>query len=188
MPVTRFPINVEPRMMALQIAYPGGGALSDNMSEQLSRFARDYLEHGSGALAISAARGNPDGPNYFAEQLTELGVPRSRILVGNDDTEAGNEVKITFIRYIADPAPCGNWSENIAASPDNQVTPNFGCATQHNIAVMVADPRDLVAPQPLGPGDAAHSLAVLQKYRQGQTTVSAKAAEQSGAVSDIGQQ
>jgi pilus assembly protein CpaD len=186
-PMARYPITVEPRMMTLRLPYSGGAGLDDNMREQLSRFAQDFLEHGSGALAISGAPGNPDAPGYFATQLADLGVPRGRILIGNDETETGEEVKITFIRYVADAPACGDWSTNLAFTAANLPDPNLGCATQHNIAVMVADPRDLVTPQPLGPGDAEHNLAVLQKYRQGQTTVAAKTTEQSGAVSDVGQ-
>jgi pilus assembly protein CpaD len=186
-PMTSFPITVEPRMMTLQLPYRDGTALDETMQEQLSRFAQDYLEHGSGAIAISAIRGNPDAAGYFAERLADLGVPQGRVLVTNDDVEMGDQVKITFIRYFADPTPCGNWSVSLASTDDNRTAPNLGCATQHNIAVLVADPRDLVAPQPLSPGDAAHSLAVLQKYREGKPTVSEKAAEQSGNVADVAQ-
>ena len=57
---------------------------------------------------------------------------------------------------------------------------------QQNIAAMVADPRDLVSPKPLDPNDAQRRLTVLEKYRKGETTVTNKAAEQSGAISQVG--
>ena len=184
-PVTRFPVQVEPRMMTLRMMYRAGD-LDQNMSEQLQRFAEDYLQHGSGAVAISAARGNPQAPAGLAARLADMGVPRSHIMVGNDDSEMGNEVRLTFVRYVAQATPCGDFSVNLGTTYDNLPAPNLGCATQNNIAVQVADPRDLVAPQPLGPGDAQHALTILEKYRNGETTVSAKAAEQSGNVSDVG--
>jgi type IV pilus biogenesis protein CpaD/CtpE len=48
---------------------------------------------------------------------------------------------------------------------------------------MIADPRDLATPKPLGPGDAQRQLTVLDKYRKGETTLAEKTAEQSGDVS-----
>ena len=183
----RFPVNVQPRMMTLRIPYRQGGGLDQNMADQLQRFADEYLEHGNGAIAISASRRFPDAPSTFAERLADLGVPRNRILVGNDDAgDAGNDVKLSFIRYVVQTTPCGDWSKSLGLTADNTVPPNFGCATQQNIAVQVADPRDLVAPQPMGPGDAQQALSVLDKYRKGETTVAQKTADQSGAVSDVG--
>jgi pilus assembly protein CpaD len=50
---------------------------------------------------------------------------------------------------------------------------------------MVADPHDLVAPKTVEAGDAQRSLTVLDKYRRGEPTVSAKAEEQSGSVATV---
>ena len=40
--------------------------------------------------------------------------------------------------------------------------------------------------KPVDPNDAQRRLTVLEKYRKGETTVSTKAAEQSGAISQVG--
>jgi pilus assembly protein CpaD len=66
--------------------------------------------------------------------------------------------------------------------------PNFGCATQHNLAAMVADPRDLVAPRRVDAADAQRRMTVLDKYRKGQTTPAEKTAAQSGTVADVNKQ
>ena len=188
-PATRFPVSVEPRMMTLRIPYRAGAPLDENVNDQLQRFADYYLQHGNGAVAISASRRFPEAPSAFAERLAAAGVPRNRILIGNEDNaDTGNDVKLTYIRYVAQTTPCGDWSVNLGFTLDNVAPPNLGCATQHNIAVMVADPRDLLAPQPMGPGDAQQALSVLDKYRKGETTVSQKTAAQSGAVSDVDKQ
>jgi pilus assembly protein CpaD len=185
-PVTRFPVNVEPRMMTLRIPYRAGGQLDESTNDQLQRFADDYLQHGNGAIAISASRRFPDAPAAFAERLAAAGVPRNRILVGNEDNaDTGNDVKLTYIRYVAQATPCGDWGRDLDFTLDNLVPANFGCTTQHNIAAMVADPRDLLAPQPMGPGDAQQALSVLDKYRKGQSTVAQKTSDQSGAVADV---
>jgi pilus assembly protein CpaD len=184
----RFPITVEPHMEALRVGYNAArGSLEDASSAELQRFARDYLENGSGAIAVSAPRRLPQAPNAVADRLVALGVPRNRIMLGADDAaNPADEVRITYIRYQAHAAPCGDWSVNLGYTSANKASPNFGCATQHNLAVMVADPRDLVTPKPLDPDDAQRRLTVLEKYRKGEATVAAKTDEQSGAVSAVG--
>ena len=183
----RFPIAVEPHMEALRLGYNGPRGALDEMSQaELEGFAQDYLENGSGSIAVSPSRRYPDAAADATARLVSLGVPRERILLDNaGGANAGDDVRISFVRYQAHAEPCGDWSVNLASTSANQVSPNFGCATQHNLAAMVADPRDLVSPKPLESGDAQRRLTVLDKYRKGETTVASKTAEQSGAVSDV---
>ena len=108
-------------------------------------------------------------------------------MIGNpDNADTGDDVRLSYIRYQAHAEACGDWSVNLGSTSANQRSPNFRCATQHNLAAMVADPRDLVSPKPLDPNDAQRRLTVLEKYRKGETTVTAKAAEQSGSISQVG--
>ena len=72
-------------------------------------------------------------------------------MVGNQDTADGsNDVRINYIRYEAQAPSCGDWSTNLAETSANLTSPNFGCATQKNLAAMVARPGDMV----LGRGNA----------------------------------
>ena len=183
---TRYPVTVEPHMMTLRVVYNGQRSFDQNEAGQIERFAADYLDHGSGAIAVSAPTRYREAPGLFADRLVQLGVPEDRILVGNHD-EPGSEdtVKLTYIRYVAQTPSCGDWSRNLAVTFDNTASPNFGCATQKNIAAMVADPRDLVGPRALTPDDAQRQLQVLDKYRKGEPTPSTKTQAQSGAVSSV---
>jgi pilus assembly protein CpaD len=56
---------------------------------------------------------------------------------------------------------------------------------QHNVAAQVADPRDLVAPEAMTPGDAARRAVVYDNYKNGKPTGATLSADQSGAVSDV---
>ena len=183
----RFPITVEPHMESLRVPYNAArGNLDDASNAELQSFARDYLENGSGALSVSATRRIPDAPNYVVGRLVAMGVPRNRITMGSDDAlSAADEVKITYIRYQAHASDCGDWSVNLGDTSENKFSPNLGCSTRHNLAAMVADPRDLVTPKPLEPDDAQRRLTVLEKYRKGDTTVATKTDEQKGAVSTV---
>jgi pilus assembly protein CpaD len=184
----RFPITVEPHMEMVRLPFDAArGGLDQAGNADLERFARDYLDNGSGALAIDGPRGNTAAARLVADRLVALGVPGDRILLGSPDNfDSGGDVRLTFIRYEAHAEACGDWSTNLGYTSANKVSPNFGCATQHNLAAMVAEPRDLVSPKPLDPNDAQRRLTVLEKYRKGETTVANKAAEQSGSISQVG--
>jgi len=183
----RFPIAVEPQMETLRVPYDAARADIDQAgSAELQRFAREYLESGSGTIGIVAPRRSPEVSNTIADRLVSLGIPRSRITIGGEGSLTADEIRITYIRYHALAPQCGDWSANLGYTAANKTAPNFGCATQHNLAVMVADPRDLATPKPLDPEDIQRRLTVLDKYRKGETTVAAKSQEQSGAVSEVG--
>ena len=182
----RYPINVEPRMMTLRLAYNGQAALDQNATGQLTRFGQDYMQHGSGTIAVSASPRYPNAPALVVDQLVQLGVVRGQIMVGTSDApDLNDDVKVTYIRYMAVTAPCGDWSTNLAQTKTNRLPANFGCATQHNLAAMVADPRDLLAPDSsVGQPDAQRRLTVLDKYRKGEATTAAKTAN--GIVTQVG--
>ena len=184
----RFPITVEPQMQSLRVPYNAARrTLDDAGNAVVMQFAHDYLENGAGAISVSAPRRLPDAPNAVVTRLVSLGVPRDRIMIGNDDAlSTADEVRVTYIRYQARAEPCGNWSANLGDTAANKPMPNLGCATQHNLAAMVADPRDLVSPKPLDAGDAQRRLTVLDKYRKGDVTVASKTDEQVGAISTVG--
>jgi pilus assembly protein CpaD len=181
------PITVEPSYRSLKLGY--AGALSPEDSTKLTDFVGDYLEHGNGAISISAPAGSGASQTITAlgEQLAGMGVPRSRILVGVDEQAATDgRVEIGYVTYVAHTDPCGDWSVNAADTSENLPMPNFGCSVQQNIAAQIADPRDLVESRGLGPADATRRMSVLGKYEQAQSTSATKTKDQSGAVSEVG--
>ncbi len=187
LPTERFPIAVEAQMANFRLPLDARGELNPLDQSELQQIANDYLQNGSGSLMLAVSGNNPGVAARVADRLAAFGVERNRIIVASDNggPAAGLEARVSFVRYHADPPVCGNWSESIAITWQNKPSPNFGCATQHNLAVMVADPHDLVAPKTLEPGDAQRSLTILDKFRKGDTTVSTKAQEQSGAISAV---
>ncbi len=185
-----YPISVAPHMETLKVAFGGTAwGLSPEMNGRLSAFTKDYLENGNGVISVSVPNGDQAARRYFAERLSQLGVPAWRILIGNGEAASSDSaVEISYIRYTAEAAPCGDWSVNLGNTASNLSPPNFGCATQHNIAAMVADPRDFTRIHPADAADAQRRMTVLDKYRKGQPTSADKTAAQSGAVSDINKQ
>lgn len=187
-PAVNHPIEVAPSFHALRVNFSNSnvGLMPDD-SARFDAFVADYIQHGNGAISVSAPAGRDASVaiEYFGERLAAEGVPRERILVGVKDSPDG-KVEIGYIGYQAQANGCGDWSANLSFTLDNQVSPNFGCAVQNNIAAMVADPRDLIAPRTMSAGDAARRAHVYSAYRDGKPTGAEHSSEQSGAVSDVG--
>ena len=182
----RFPITVQPRMMTLRLPYNGQAALDPNAVGQLARFSQDYLSHGSGSIAVASPSGYPGVSDLVVNELLENGVGRNQIMVGQVNAPGPNEdIRVTFIRYVAESPACGDWSTNLASTAGNTVPPNFGCSTQRNIAAMVADPRDLLAPDTSGQTDAQRRLTVLDKYRAGDPTPAVRPDAVNAVLSDV---
>jgi len=176
-PEVAYPIVVGPHMETLSI--PSGTGAS---SADLAGFASGFNASGNGSVTVSAP--SPEMATAYADRLVTLGVPRGRIVIGPSQ---GGAVQLSYVGYGASSPPCGNWPANIAFTETNLPTANFGCATQHNLAAMVADPRDLVTPQPMTPPDTERRMTVIDKWRRGEPTAAQKTPEQSGHVSDVAQ-
>jgi pilus assembly protein CpaD len=181
----RYPITVAPEMRTLRIPYGGAGAgLDPSARAQVQHFVNDYKSNGAGAISVSAPDGWENVALEFAGHVAQYGVPRDQILLGTNPTpRPGSEIELGFISYQAKTRECGDWSENLGVTRSNSPFPNLGCATQNNIAAMVADPRDLIGPQPMDPGDTQRRLTVLERYRAGEPTPTERTDAQSGAVS-----
>ncbi len=193
----RHPITVDDQAALLMIPVtPDSASLSNEDLMRLDAFATRYKARGDGPLVLSIPTG---APNMGAASRTaaEVETRLDMLAVGNGRVRMSHyrasgaasdaPLILSFTQYVATPSPCGNWSEDYAFNPRNTASPNFGCATRNNLAVMVADPRDLVTPRDMDPADAQRRDEVLARYRAGETTQTERAEEESGAVSQVNQ-
>jgi pilus assembly protein CpaD len=191
-PLANHPITVEPAYRTLKVEFSDQAAgLSPEEASRFSGFVEDYISRGNGAITISAMRGPGSSAaiDYFGRELVKMGVPRERILVGTHDrSNSDSGVELGYITYVPHTDACGDWSQNAEDDAANLPMPDFGCSNQHNIAAMVADPRDLVQSRPLDSTDPVRRTLVIQTYEQGKPTAATKTPEQSGAVSDVNKQ
>jgi pilus assembly protein CpaD len=187
-PVANHPILVQPSSQSLKVnVSPAGVAPADMV--HLTAFVSDYQAHGNGKIAISAPAGALANVEVaqIADRINAMGVSRDQILVANRDAAPGDgQVELNYVSYQANTAPCGDWSEDLAYTMDNKTASNLGCAVQHNIAAMVADPRDLTGPRPMGGADADRRATVITNYEKGAPTAATKTTDQSSAISDVG--
>jgi pilus assembly protein CpaD len=179
------PIAVEPSFRELKVQFSGGvDAMSADDAAKFDAFVADYRIHGNGSLGIAVPSGasSRSAITFFADRAAATGISRDKILVSTRDVANGDSrVDVSYIAYTAHADSCGNWSENLAYSLDNQTPRNFGCSVQHNIAAMVADPRDLLGPGGMGPVDTARRATVMDHYQKGEVTQAAKHSSDSGS-------
>ncbi len=93
--------------------------------------------------------------------LKEQGVAPQRIR--HVVSKKGKNLVISTSRKFAVTHECGDWSKSLSATLNNKPYPNFGCAQQHNLAAMVANPEDFDHPRPMKGPDAERSIRVLTK-------------------------
>jgi pilus assembly protein CpaD len=77
-------------------------------------------------------------------------------------------VEIILERYLVTLPPCPDWSRQSGTDFSNQPHSNFGCATQTNLGLMVAEPKDLVRGRTLAPADGVHQAEGIVRYRTGE--------------------
>lgn len=193
----RHPIAVDPQVVTLQIDAPRDKvALSVADKAALGAFASSYKSRGHGLLTISAPSGSPNERTAIAlvaetrALLSEIGLAQAAVGYAAYRASSANTnapLVLTYRRYVASASPCGNWSENYAFNPNNELSPNFGCATQNNLAALVADPADLIGPRDWDPAYAPRRDQVIENYRVGEVTEADSSENASGQVSEVAQ-
>lgn len=90
-------------------------------------------------------------------------------------------VRVVITRAKASVPGCPDWSAKSDFNPNNATSPNFGCATNSNLAAMVANPQDLVHGNDSGDNTVVTSDRAIKAWREaeptgakGLTTVSSK--------------
>ena len=153
--------------------------LPQGMEGNILGFARAFMQSGSEIIAIVLPAGSANayaaaGIGLQIEQvLLGSGVPQGAIQYRSYPAgarETGAPVRLAYVAITASTAPCGPWTDNVARNYNNQNYAAFGCATQNNLAAMVANPLDLLYPQIMSPPDAARRTTVLGNYQDGADT------------------
>ncbi|HVZ99417.1 MAG TPA: CpaD family pilus assembly protein [Caulobacterales bacterium] len=167
--------------------------LNDGARNALDAFASSYLRAGHGALIMSAPSGgdNADAAALVAQQtrlaLVDRGVPYAAIAGSSYDAsgQANAPIVLRFTTYEARAPHCQPiYEQDLAHQSNNQPWPSFGCATQANLAALVEDPHDLLAPRNEDPRDGGRRETVFTAYRAGQATSAQRTDDERAAISD----
>jgi pilus assembly protein CpaD len=187
------PITVRQDAARLEIAVaPEDAAVRTADLGALSVFLDEYKTRGRGPLVISMPAGAGN-----SEAAVRVGADLRRVLydqaVAADGVAGGAydaagkpaaPIILSFERYEADAVDCPSYgAKNAARSWDNEPMPSFGCSINANIAAMLVDPGDVVAPQPMDAASAQRRGEVFDKYRKGLPTGAERSADERGTIS-----
>ena len=151
-PLEQFPITVTPRDDQILLA-PHADALSPAQAAAVRDLADRWRDNGDGAIRMRRPARRQKRPYrataLIQDALYSLGVSPDQVKL--TDYDAGPRphapIVVGFIRYEAKGPDCGRKWKSFTRSSDNDVNNNFGCATTANIAAMIANPADLIAPR-----------------------------------------
>lgn len=195
-PGERYPIQVAAAKeeMTLNVA-PHVFALRADDKERVAWFAETYKHVGHGDIWVVAPVGSANSAASIgaaaeiAKVMVERGIDPRDIKMNSyqaAETDESAPITVQYKRYHAYTRPCGNFIDNLATSPLNQTSANFGCATQSNLATMVEDSSDLKTPRQLDPADPARRATVFENYRVGESSATERTDAESGAASEVG--
>ncbi len=189
-PLEQNPVRAEVRPQELALGVHADGSISPAQDAALARFAASWAAGGRTAgVSVAAPSANGQGDpalqaRNVAARLAALGVPDAAIQV--DTYDAGGDpaapVVARFDALQAVAPDCQLKWDNLSSTNSNEVSKHFGCANARNMAAMLADPRDLLNPRAMTPADAGRRAVVLDRYRLGQVTSTAKDDQAAGAV------
>lgn len=199
----RHPIVIQEANRATEVFVGSGrGGLTGAQRSDIAGLAEAWLREGTGAIVIDMPVNTPnarvatDSLREIRAILSAMGVPPHGITVRNyrpSDPRLFATIRVNYPRITADAGPCGTWPEDIGPSIknksylENKQYYNFGCASQRNLAAVVANPSDLVQPRQETPPYGARRVVVLDKYRKGEGSATVYPDDQKNKISNVGQ-
>jgi len=199
----RHPIVVEERLRSTEV-FVGSfrGGLTATQRADVIAVGQNWLRGGTGVITVEVpahtpnARAAQESKREIHSLLAATGVPANAIASRNytpNDPRQFATIRLGYPLVAATAGPCGTWPEDLGASIknksyySNRPYYNLGCASQRNLAAMVANPSDLVQPRPETPVYTARRTYALDKYRQGQGTATTYPDADKNKISNVGQ-
>jgi pilus assembly protein CpaD len=175
------------------------GGLTPSQRADVLAFAQTWRRESMSGVAIDAPTGGVTGRAVAASVreiysiLAAAGVPRNVIHTRRQPARASSLaiVKLNYTKLTAKAGPCGLWPKDLGPAGgafyiENKPYWNLGCATQRNLAAMVANPADLVQPRAEDASYEARRAAAIDKYRKGEFPSGTYTGYDQGKISDLG--
>lgn len=192
-PVTHHPIayTASPETLVVEVP-PGAPGLSQNQHADVWRFIERYKQESTGNLRVEAPRsaGGHIAMSRSLRQVEEIvqdaGIDPRAVQVMRLGGKTGNAgaLALSYDRTVAVPPECGDWSHDLGKNRDRLPYNNFGCATQRNLALTVANSRDLQMPQEETPRSSERRSTTWSEYvgARGSATADAVSAPPASAT------
>ncbi len=197
----RHPITIKEtdHTVAILVGSSRGGLNASQRADVLA-FAQDWKREATGGIIIEQPAGTSNevaAGEAVRETLATFaaaGIPMNAVAVRAYQPKnkiATATVRLNYPLMAAQAGPCGLWPADLGPTYEpshieNKPYWNLGCASQRNLAAMVANPTDLVQPRAETPPYAPRRSAVLEKYRKGESSATTFPNEAKGMISDVG--
>ena len=144
----------------------GGDGLAPSERARLAAWF-DGLQIGYGdRVSIDEASGYSDPRSR--EEIAAVAADYGLLLSEGAPITAGavqpGQVRVVVTRNVASVPGCPIWEDEIVGAPERTAT-NYGCATNSNLAAMIADPNDLVLGQVSSGVDPAEATKTVNVFR-----------------------
>ena len=98
-------------------------------------------------------------------------IPGANALAITGEKGSNNRINLIVGRYVVLPPNCPDLSRPTASNSGNYTDSNFGCSTQRNLGLMLADPGDLLRGRTLAPGNGEALSIGIRAYRAGKVKI-----------------
>ena len=130
-------------------------------------FEAMQLSHGDQVALEDPSPYSKDAVRAIIKSMVE----RRGLLLGEtapvtEGVIAREHVRVTLSRSSASVTGCPDWSGQSLINISNATSPNYGCATNSNLAAMIADPNDLIrGVDEIGndPGSTSKSISAFRE-------------------------
>jgi pilus assembly protein CpaD len=175
------------------------GNLTEPQRDDVMGLARSWRREGTGAIAVDVPVDTPNSRSAQAAYqeirglLGSMGVPAhaiTRRAYNVDDPRALATIRLSYPKMAAVAGPCGVWPSDLGPSifnpqyGENKQFDNFGCASQRNLAAMVANPSDLEQPRTETAAYTPRRSIAFDKYRKGEATATTYPEVEKAKLSD----
>lgn len=166
------PITVDQQAVAVRLPIDETReGLSRASLAQIDALVSQYRTRGHGPITVTAPVGGPS--DRAAQQaaanvraaLHASGIPYDAMSGASVRTSGADKtIIVSFQSFVATGPACGRESGRVSRRLRNLRSDDFGCASQANLAAMIADPSDLHGAAPAdGAGDATLTQAVVTR-------------------------
>ncbi len=174
-------------------ARPNGLTLSARDKSAVAQFLQTYAATGSGPIFINRPAGHGGGlgvqetDQMLRMVMADIGLNPAAAQTGEYYVHPGDPapVVVSYKTLRAVPQDCGYLS-SVSDSRRNGVSPEFGCFQSANIAAMISDPRQLIAPLPQGTPNAQRRQVIYDLYIDGAGTAAERPADQQQSSQNTG--
>lgn len=147
----------------------GAEALSGSERAELDTFLAG-INAGSGDEAWIDAGSDPLGAARSAsimKSLSARGIVAAKDNLAYGAAPQADELRLVIGRYVVTPPECPDWRKPSDKDFDNTLSSNYGCSTQTNLGMMVANPHDLLEGRTFGGADNDRASLAIDAYRKG---------------------